>query len=1073
MKIYEKPFIKRAFNPDRENRYQIKKVNQKEENNQTHSHLDQENTTNIKEFKTNKDNKSKQLSVNKEYNNNKGYYIDEPSNKIKTSKHSSSTSKNFVYNFKNIDKPIVFKKPNNIKDNKANNYFQKNQKKNINEKLKNVILKISHKQKVKKYYNKWTKLAHSKKEKKKYNDYEDLEEDELEEVEDDKEIKDDNYDDSLNLEEIKERAPEEEESTIAIGLRNKIRKEFLPVKNKIILTNILRYRNPLKLFFSKWSKIIYDSISSKESNISINKNSNKYINKKEYIIQNNLKNFIEFGKTRTEVLKKYYDIWQTITFELESFNSKIKNEKDEYEYSYYNNNKKIKKEEKYNDNKKFKKQTPKKANFKLINNFDKNNQINNNDRDIHDKKKLKGLKILRKIIEDINDYKDLAFVMNKWYIESKNINKEHIKNLKKHRNKSKEINNINRYNIDDNSVDKQNTLTQSSYLNPNNNYLTPKDEISYSENSQRILSNSINMIDTKMKSKKNKNETERDKIKYRNNKQNNKEIKFNSVNELNPNRNNNNIRNASLESSPKNSDLINGMTPIENINDNYNKIYEPKVSNKMNNYYDKKSLKEKIKKIKKNHKNCKNQRYLLIKFPNLKRKKLEEFIDMNSSRESFTAINIKLKMENKQKILFKLFAKAYCRKNNMMNCFDKWFEATFHDKNYIPFMNEESLLETDNKSSSKNSKKKHIKSKSKNEKKTKKSKKKINDKEDKYTEESNPLYKSNNEAKTSDINSMNNNTDMNDNIESNVFSSINKSPDSKSKVKLKNKSNEKKNDSSTKKSKDNNETNLESLNSNILDIGDVSLDTKEEFNKSLENKNKKSDFDLNLDELNNIINNNKKSTSSLNKIKKYKNHTNRNNKNIINLEGNNIQNNNIININNNIINISEKSIGDNYPKKTNKEVIINNLKYTDQDDLNPGLLDLDFINKEEDVDNHKKHKKHNKKDDVNNEDMSNSADKKYSKKERILIKKYKKAFHKLRVVIRAFKKRKKAQNTFNPELEIKKEFQSWILKAFPDGLEQYRNQKKIEEDNTKKIKKKKRSKTDIKEKKNKKIKEYN
>ena len=265
------------------------------------------------------------------------------------------------------------------------------------------------------------------------------------------------------------------------------------------------------------------------------------------------------------------------------------------------------------------------------------------------------------------------------------------------------------------------------------------------------------------------------------------------------------------------------MTPIENINDNYNKIYEPKVSNKMNNYYDKKSLKEKIKKIKKNHKNC---RYLLIKFPNLKRKKLEEFIDMNSSRESFTAINIKLKMENKQKILFKLFAKAYCRKNNMMNCFDKWFEATFHDKNYIPFMNEESLLETDNKSSSKNSKKKHIKSKSKNEKKTKKSKKKLNDKEDKYTEESNPLYKSNNEAKTSDINSMNNNTDMNDNIESNVFSSINKSPDSKSKVKLKNKSNEKKNDSSTKKSKDNNETNLESLNSNILDIGDVSLDTK-------------------------------------------------------------------------------------------------------------------------------------------------------------------------------------------------------------------------------------------------------
>ena len=950
MKIYEKPFIKRSVNYiDRENRYQIQKANKTQEEFSPYYQKNKEKIQKYKEYQNNRDLQLKQLSVNKGYKN-LDYYLDEPSNTIRSGKHSSSTAKNILYNFKNIDKTIVFKKPNNIKDNK-NNYFHKNSKTTINffnEKLKNIIMKVSSKKMMKKYYNKWIDISRKngkKNNKKYYNEYDE------EEMDENAEEKDEKYSSSINLEEIKERSPEEEESTIGAGLKNKNKKESFPLKNKIILKNVLRYKNRLKFYFTKWTKLIYDSLSENESNISNNDNIYDYIS---------------------------------------------------------NNSKKLKKEEKNNNVSKKKKKSS-------------STQINNsNDREKIDKKKFKRLKLLKKVVENIDDYKNISFTMNKWYNESKKIKNDNSKNGKKHKSKKKDsYNNIARYNKDNDNPEESNTERDKILANSTMYNNIPKDEMSNSENSPRILALSSNIIIPKPKSKRNKSEIEKAKEKNKsksNKNNNNKKIKNKNTNEINDNISTNSKNQISLDSPKKHKELINGTTPIDNIDNNYNQVNDNKSNSKSNNY-DKKTLKEKINKIKKRHKNSKSQRYLLIKQLNSKKKKndTEDVIDsndLNTSRESFTTISVKVKIENKQKILLKIFAKAHCKRDLLMKYFDKWFDATFNDPNYTPFMNEESIAETDNRS--KNSK---MKSKSK---KPKKSQKKSED---------------TNEAKTSDMGSVqtNNNVDMKDITDSYTLFSINKSPDSKGKSKSKIKNNEKKNDLSKTKSK---EINLDSLNSNIIEIEDISLDTKEEINRSL---------NANVGELNNIIVNKKSGIS--NSAKKDKNA-----KNLKKI-------NNIININNNIINISDKHIGENYQKSNNnKEILINNLQYSNEDDINPSLLDLDF--KES-----KKSKKYNKKDNEYNED--NNLDKQYSKKEKILIKKIKKAFHKLRVVIRAFKKRKK--NTFNPDLQMKEDFQNWVTQTFPDGLEKYRELKTIDTisyhtNNSKKSKKKKKSKSELKDK---------
>ena len=88
-----------------------------------------------------------------------------------------------------------------------------------------------------------------------------------------------------------------------------------------------------------------------------------------------------------------------------------------------------------------------------------------------------------------------------------------------------------------------------------------------------------------------------------------------------------------------------------------------------------------------------------------------------------------------------------------------------------------------------------------------------------------------------------------------------------------------------------------------------------------------------------------------------------------------------------------------------------------------------------------------------------------------MIKRYKKALHKLRVVIRGYRKRKKEEKTFNPDLEMKNFFQKWVIETFPQGLEEFRNKNNNDEKNDNiidknKVNKPRKSKKKIKDKEN-------
>ena len=72
---------------------------------------------------------------------------------------------------------------------------------------------------------------------------------------------------------------------------------------------------------------------------------------------------------------------------------------------------------------------------------------------------------MKKIIESIDDFKNISYAMNKWYNESKKIKNENSKNGKKHKNKNKELYNINKYNKDNENFDDINV--DEPYVNPN------------------------------------------------------------------------------------------------------------------------------------------------------------------------------------------------------------------------------------------------------------------------------------------------------------------------------------------------------------------------------------------------------------------------------------------------------------------------------------------------------------------------------------------------------------------------------------------------------------------------------
>ena len=170
------------------------------------------------------------------------------------------------------------------------------------------------------------------------------------------------------------------------------------------------------------------------------------------------------------------------------------------------------------------------------------------------------------------------------------------------------------------------------------NSLSSKEEIS-SENCQKILSNSSIINDLIIKGN-NKKEKEKIKEKEKDNDKENIDFKINKK-EFKENKELKvlkHIRRNNINLEPKAKNLINGVTPIGEVKININQMNEKNKVNEIKNIpynedmkednyslfniNDKNPILEKIEEIKRKHKNNKFQRYLLIKIPKSKKKKM-------------------------------------------------------------------------------------------------------------------------------------------------------------------------------------------------------------------------------------------------------------------------------------------------------------------------------------------------------------------------------------------------------------------------------------------------------------------
>ncbi len=248
--------------------------------------------------------------------------------------------------------------------------------------------------------------------------------------------------------------------------------------------------------------------------------------------------------------------------------------------------------------------------------------------------------LLRTIIVELDKLKNKCMAMNKWYSISK------IKDKKKKAKKNlNQRNNLDKLEESDNIYLNDQLLAKTTYFNS----FDSKEDIYDSDNFPKNLANSSNITDLMVKD--NAKKEKRRKKHLKTNKNENKE----------------NIEIKAIKDEENNY----GIKPF-NIND-------------------RKSVEEKIDEINKNHKSSKFQRYLLFKLPKSKKKRRDNF-KIDNKRESFSNLNLKIKAEHFDKALLRVLNKAHCRKNNLMRCFDKWFEFTYNNKNYIPFLREEKII---------------------------------------------------------------------------------------------------------------------------------------------------------------------------------------------------------------------------------------------------------------------------------------------------------------------------------------------------------------------------------------------
>ena len=214
---------------------------------------------------------------------------------------------------------------------------------------------------INKYYQRWILQTFDVIEEEEEAQDEQDKDDNGEEKEEEEEEEEEENDYGGDLEEIEERAADEEESVItSVQSKTKVKRA-----NDILfaLRKIIKYKNIFFRYFMRWynavdinaptneykklrkDKKLNNGIGNTSSKKNINSNINNYNNELKQPIYEvsseeridelktevkvNLKNIIEFKGNKKSILKKYYDIWYNLTFNVEY---------NEYIFTYHGDN---------------------------------------------------------------------------------------------------------------------------------------------------------------------------------------------------------------------------------------------------------------------------------------------------------------------------------------------------------------------------------------------------------------------------------------------------------------------------------------------------------------------------------------------------------------------------------------------------------------------------------------------------------------------------------------------------------------------------------------------------------------
>ena len=377
------------------------------------------------------------------------------------------------------------KKINSKKNNKSENSENKNLNNIKISKLKNLINKLNNLFLINitnKYYQRWMlqtfdiieedseepdekevkdgKEVKEEKDKDKYN----KKEKEKEENEEEEEEEEEENDYGGDLEEIEERAPDEEESVIT-SVQSKVK---IKRTNDILfaLRKIIKYKNIFFRYFIRWYNAVdingptneYKKIRKEKkinnniNNINININAKKNlasnfnniniiefknpiyeVSSEEKIDESksdakiNLKNFIELKGTKKNILKKYYEIWYNLTLNKDNNNNSLdsnNNEQNEYIFTYHGNAR----NKSNNSDKKIKID---KSNITEDNMSDKNKEI----KEYNNKRPKINSDNLENITPKKTKEKKQCYIKKKIYsIKKEDINNENKKSKKKNKN---------------------------------------------------------------------------------------------------------------------------------------------------------------------------------------------------------------------------------------------------------------------------------------------------------------------------------------------------------------------------------------------------------------------------------------------------------------------------------------------------------------------------------------------------------------------------------------------------------------------------------------------------------------